>query len=206
MHRKQYQVIVADPPWPFDDKLTMSKVKRGAEANYATMTINDIAMLPVDQWAAKDALLALWVPSSLLFEGLSVVDDWGFEHKQIFTWVKLTKNAAALSLDAAEQAKLAFGMGRYFRGCSEHALIGTRGKVSKLVQSKSERGVILSPALAHSAKPEELQRKLERMLPGPYLELFARRDRKGWKCVGNECPSTEGQDIRNWKPSKVKAE
>jgi N6-adenosine-specific RNA methylase IME4 len=132
------------------------------------------------------------------------MDDWGFAHKQIYTWVKLGKNEASLSLDAAEKAKLAFGMGRYFRGCSEHALIGTRGKVSKHIQARAERSVILHPALPHSQKPESLQTSLMRMLPGPYLEMFARRQRAGWVCVGDECPTTIGQDIRTWKSPRVK--
>jgi N6-adenosine-specific RNA methylase IME4 len=93
-------------------------------------------------------------------------------------------------------------MGRYFRGCSEQCLIGTRGKVSKLVQSKSERNVILAPKMPHSQKPEQLQSALERMLPGPYLEMFARRKRKGWTTVGLEVGS--GHDLRTWKPSRVK--
>ncbi len=186
----KFRAVVADPPWAFNDKLTMSGVKRGAEANYRTLTIDDIAALPVASWCATDALLALWVPSSLLVDGLRVMQAWGFEQKQIYTWAKSSSTG------------LAFGMGRYFRGCTEHALIGTRGKVAKLVTSKSERNAELSPGLPHSKKPEALQERLERMLPGgPYLELFARRQRPGWVCVGNEAPDTHGIDVRDWSPA-----
>lgn len=202
--RKTYTVIVADPPWSFKDKLTMSKVKRGADANYETLSIIDLAELPVDKWASPDALLALWVPSSLLGQGLDLMATWGFEQKQILTWVKTTKGEGVVELPT-EDTKLAFGMGRYFRGCTEHALIGTCGKMTQLIKSKSERNVILHPAMPHSQKPELLQDALERMVPkGNKLELFARRDRKGWTCVGDECPSTEGMDIRDWKPAKLK--
>ena len=41
---------------------------------------------------------------------------------------------------------------------------------------------------------------LDIMFPGDdinKIELFARRDRPGWKCIGNENPSTIGQDIRD---------
>lgn len=186
-----YRVIVADPPWAFDDKLRMSDVARGAEANYKTLTIDDLCALPVASWCFHDALLALWVPSSLLADGLRVMGAWGFEQKQIYTWVKTTALAGGL----------AFGMGRYFRGCTEHALIGTRGKMSRRVVSKSERGAELFRALPHSQKPNGLQDCLERMFPdGPWLEMFARRTRHGWTCVGNECPDTPGQDIRQWSP------
>jgi N6-adenosine-specific RNA methylase IME4 len=183
-----FRVIIADPPWAFSDKLKMEKVKRGAEANYATLGIKDILALPVAEWAMKDALLALWVPSSLLQDGMDVLKAWGFEQKQIYTWVKMTRTN-----------KVAFGMGRQFRGATEHALIGTRGKPKP--ESKSQRNVDLSPALAHSAKPGRLHDRLELMYPeGPFLELFARRGRPGWTCVGNQSPDYAGVDIRAWQP------
>lgn len=183
-----FQVVVADPPWAFSDKLTMTDVKRGAEAHYNTLTIADLMKLPVADWCMKDALLALWCPSSLLVEGLDVMKAWGFTHKQVYTWVKVTATN-----------KVAFGMGRQFRGATEHALIGTRG--SPKPESKSERNVDLSLMLKHSAKPEKLQERLERMYPnGPYLEIFARRGRPGWTCVGNQSPDTFGIDVRDWVP------
>jgi N6-adenosine-specific RNA methylase IME4 len=188
----KYRVVVADPPWAFSDKLKMSDVKRGAEANYRTLTIKDIAALPVPDWCYADALLALWVPSSLLADGMHVMEKWGFVQKQIYTWVKTTKNGG-----------IAFGMGRQFRGATEHALIGTRGRPKPA--SKSERNIDHFLGLPHSKKPEQLQDRLEKMYPeGPYLELFARRVRDNWMCVGNQAPGLEGVDIRDWYPGYVK--
>jgi N6-adenosine-specific RNA methylase IME4 len=109
----RFDVIVADPPWQFSDKLTMSDVKRGAEANYqGVLDLAAICELPVKRVAADNALLALWCPSSMIADGLDVMRAWGFEQKQIYTWLK-----------GSAADKLAFGMGRYFRGCTEHALI-----------------------------------------------------------------------------------
>lgn len=184
----KYRVVVADPPWAFSDKLKMSDVKRGAEANYRTLTIDDICALPVQDWVMADSLLALWVPSSLLADGMRCMESWGFAQKQIYTWVKQTKSGG-----------IAFGMGRQFRGATEHALIGTRGRPKPA--SKSERNVDLWVGLPHSRKPEQLQNHLEKMYPdGPYLEIFARRKREGWTCVGNQAPGYEGVDIREWHP------
>ena len=42
------------------------------------------------------------------------------------------------------------------------------------------------PRAAHSAKPEAFQDVVESVSPGPYLELFARRQRLGWATWGNE--------------------
>lgn len=89
----KYNVIVADPPWGcWKDDLKMSDVKRGAKANYNTLTIEQIASLPVNDIVSDDgAILALWVPSSLLQQGLDVMKSWGFTHKQTYVWVKVKK-------------------------------------------------------------------------------------------------------------------
>lgn len=179
----RYSVIVADPPWAFSDKLTMSAVARGAEANYPTMRGVDIAMLPVRDVVADNAVLSLWVPSSLLVLGCNVMQSWGFELKQTYVWRKLTK-----------AGKPAFGMGRLFRQCHELALVGTRGSPYAALCSRSERSVVSAVNEGHSVKPDALHESLERMFPeARKLELFARRSRAGWTCLGNEI---DGRDIR----------
>ncbi len=40
--------------------------------------------------------------------------------------------------------------------------------------------------MAHSEKPEEVRRRIERLYAGPYLELFGRREAPGWWVWGNE--------------------
>ena len=42
------------------------------------------------------------------------------------------------------------------------------------------------PRGRHSAKPEEFFVLVERVSPGPYLEMFARERRPGWDAFGNE--------------------
>lgn len=232
---KKFRVIVADPPWPFGDTLSMSDVARGAEANYDTMTIQDIKDLPIQKFAHDDgAILALWVPSSLLQEGLDTMKSWGFKHKQTYIWVKtrqeslvnfkkLLKGAAKLLATVDKKQKLfklsdvkeivnhaydmsfrtfrltdmlAFGMGRLFRQTHEICLIGiSDNKIYKQLKNKSQRSVSLAPNLRHSSKPEDLQNSLDEMFPnGNRLELFARRHRKDWICLGNEI--CNGEDIR----------
>lgn len=178
-----YSVIIADPPWAFGDKLTMSAVARGADANYATMRIEDIRAMAVPSVVASDAVLALWVPGSLLDVGLDVVKAWGFTAKQTYVWSKTTKTG-----------KPAFGMGRLFRQAHELAIIGTRGKLYGALKSRSERSVVSAVNEGHSVKPDALHESLERMFPeARKLELFARRSRAGWTCLGNEI---DGRDIR----------
>ena len=85
----KYDLIVSDPPWSFDDGLHMSDVKRGAESNYAVLDIEAIKQLKVAELAADNAVLALWVPSSLLQEGLDTMKAWGFRQTQTHIWVKI---------------------------------------------------------------------------------------------------------------------
>lgn len=196
-----YRAIVADPPWAFNDRLTMSEVARGAAANYATLTSKEIRQLPVAELANTDALCVVWVPSALLATGIEVLDAWGFTLKQTWIWAKTGKALEGVELEdapvlggARATPGLAFGMGRVARNCHELALVGTRGRPA--IRSKSVRTVFMHPALPHSRKPETVQDAVEALVEGPYLELFARRQRPGWTCLGNEAPWTVGQDIR----------
>lgn len=193
-----FQVVLADPAWRFDDKLG-GPVARGAEANYPVMSNEDIMALPVRHLVdPAGAILALWVPSSILDVGLDVMRAWGFTLKSTFIWVKTTKEGWAPEEDqlwsyGGMGEGLGFGMGHGFRQTHEVALIGTCGKFK--TASRSERSVMLAYNEGHSKKPEELHRRLERMAPGgPYLELYARRRVPGWTTVGNEI---DGRDIRD---------
>jgi len=225
----KFNIIVADPPWIFKDTLKMSDVKRGAAANYNVMSISDIRQLPIkDITDPNGAILALWVPSSLLQQGLDTMKDWGFTHKQTYVWVKTKKepftkftkwikksilkypqvvydkfaynrainsiidNIKNITLDET----LSFFMGRLFRQTHEICLIGvSNNKIYKKLANKSQRSVSFGVNLKHSAKPEDLQDSLETMFPNSNkLELFARRLRTDWVCLGNEV--CNGEDIR----------
>lgn len=189
------QVIVCDPPWNFSDRLSMSDVKRGAQSNYSTMTTKDLGSLPVKDFADPNGcLLALWCPSSLLKDGMGIMESWGFQLKTTYVWVKNKKN---LPKDFVLDQSLSFGMGRTFRASHELALIGINStKIYQNLENRSQRSVSFAPNLGHSIKPETLQDSLDLMFPkSNKLELFARRERKGWMCLGNQCPPTMGQDI-----------
>ena len=93
---------------------------------------------------------------------------------------------------------LAFGMGRLFRQTHELVLVGVRGKIYPHLENKSQRSVHFFPATKHSTKPEALQDMLDKMFTsGNKLEMFARRDRVGWTCVGLEASNSLGEDIRD---------
>jgi len=196
----RYGVIIADPPWSFDDKLAKMRAptKRSAASQYDVMTISDIMGLDIASLAdPAGCVLALWVPGSFLEAGMDVYKAWGFKLKQNYTWVKTKKRKLKAHELVHPANHLAFGMGRLFRQTHETALICTTGKtVYPLLEDHSQRSVCFWPNLGHSQKPPCLHINLETMFPkANRLELFARRDSTGWTCVGKECPSSFGEDI-----------
>lgn len=92
---------------------------------------------------------------------------------------------ATLERDAlALTPRVRIGMGRQVRNAHEVCLIGVRGRPAQL--DKGVPSVIFAPRQEHSTKPEEFYRHVERLSPGPFAELFARRERAGWECYGDE--------------------
>lgn len=170
-----FRTIVADPPWAFSDKLPGKS--RGAVKNYSIMDIDDIGSFLRDQKiaVANDARLFLWRVASMQSEALFVVATWGFTLKSEIVWVKMSREGST---------KLHFGMGRQVRNSHETCLIGVKGKPERL--SRSVRSVLFAPYERHSQKPESFYDLVEQLSPRPYLELFARRQRKGWTCLGYE--------------------
>lgn len=181
------QCIIADPPWGFDDGLKRMKrnVKRSASSQYRTMTPKQVAMLPVSQIVdPAGCVLALWVPGSMLQDGLDVMKAWGFSQKQVWVWVKLKKDHAN---EPDPNKRTRVGMGRLFRQSHEIALIGTSGKsIYPLLKNKGQRSVGFDLNLGHSIKPETLHERLELMFPSANkVEFFARRNRLNWTCLGD---------------------
>lgn len=167
-----YGLIMADPPRRFTH-WSAKGIGKGADAQYQTMTIAQIAALPVADLAARDCVLWLWATNPLLPRAFDVLQAWGFQFKTAGHWSK--KTAAG---------KQAFGTGYILRGAGEPFLIGTMGKPRT---SRSVRSVIEGPAREHSRKPDEAFAAAEQLVPGvERLELFSREERPGWDSFGDE--------------------
>ena len=188
----QYRVIYADPPWPFATYSDKGK-GRSAEAHYDCLTIDQIKEIPVRQWAADDAVLLLWATDPLLPRALEVIEAWGFTYKTVgFYWVKLNKSVAGRltpalpGIDGPLLSERDFftGLGFWTRANPEPCLLATRGHPKRVAGDVPK--LLLAPRREHSRKPEEAYGRIERLLPGPYLELFARQSRPGWDGFGNQ--------------------
>jgi len=68
--RQHFKTIVADPPWPYKARMKGSMTKGEQRAvpfdEYATMSLPDIAALPVRDIAADGCHLYLWTTQAFL--------------------------------------------------------------------------------------------------------------------------------------------
>jgi N6-adenosine-specific RNA methylase IME4 len=175
----KYRTIVADPPWPFQwGGGKGGRRRRETALGYPTMRIAEIAALPIGDLAEPDAHLYLWATDEIYREGqaVDVARAWGFEPcGPSLIW-----------------AKRNLGMGYFPRPAHEIILVCRRGHLAYAlnnvpsVQWWSQVRGRGNTGKQHSRKPEGLQDLVERASPGPYLELFARRQRLGWDTWGNE--------------------
>lgn len=171
--KNHFGAILIDPPWTY--KTWSAKGKgRSAEQHYACYGNDDLAALPIADIAASNCTLFCWVTWPLLPQCLDVIRRWQFTYKACaFDWLKLGKNG-----------KPSFGMGYWTRQNTEICLLATRGKPKRL--HADVRQPILAPRREHSRKPD-IHEKIERLVAGPYIELFAREStRPGWTFWGAE--------------------
>lgn len=179
-----YRCVVLDPPWSFQDKGSRAapdEVVNGAVAKYRTLSTPEIAELPIPDLLAPDAIVLVWAPDTHIPDALWLLDWWGLTYKHLIIWGKVSNPKFE---ETGEDPRVQMGMGHYLRKAHEVALLATRGHPK--IESHSERSLILAPRGRHSQKPEDLQDRAERLISGPYLELFARRRRPSWTCWGDE--------------------
>lgn len=175
---KKYDVIYADPPWSYRDR----SGQHSAREKYNTMALDDIKSLPVNKLSEKNSILFLWATVPLLPEAFEVMKAWGFEYKTMITWRKI----------------MSLGMGYWFRGQTEHLLLGKKGNV-RCFRSQ-QPNFHESRAMSHSTKPDYFRKLIDRTVTASFqdpkkLEMFARSAKndffpdhhlQGWDVFGNE--------------------
>jgi N6-adenosine-specific RNA methylase IME4 len=163
---KRFGTVYADPPWPYSNQGT-----RAATSNHYkehnSLSVENICNLPVAKLLADNAHLHLWTTNGFLREAFDVMETWGVTYKSCYVW-----------------AKPDLGIGNYWRVSHEFLLFGIKGKAA--FADNSLRSWNCWEPGEHSAKPAEIRRLIERVSPGPYLELFGRREVENWTIWGNE--------------------
>lgn len=169
-------VLVADPPWRFDDRCPGKG--RGADKHYQTMTLDDLKKFELPEFE-RNAIMFMWRVSAMTLEADELVRAWGFKPKSELVWIKTNADGSPCC-----------GMGHYTRMSHEVCIIATRGSFK--VSDRSVRSVFFAKRGRHSEKPDEFFDIVDRLAPptgkGSRVELFARVRRPGWVQVGNELP------------------
>lgn len=194
LHANGYGAILADPPWRFATYNEKGRQRcpdwkrfKGSPArHYETMSLDEICTLPVRLLAAEHCVLFLWATWPLLTDALQVIGAWGFRYKTCaFDWMKAHTGQIDMFRDDADAL---MGTGYWSRANSEPCLLATRGKPRRL--AADVRMGIIEPRREHSRKPDCVHERIERLVAGPYVELFARRRRPNWDAWGDQV-STE---------------
>ncbi|MEC9369532.1 MAG: MT-A70 family methyltransferase [Pseudomonadota bacterium] len=185
LKRSRFGVIYADPPWSFRN-WSAKGTGRNAVSHYDCLKFEDLAALPVADLAADNCALFLWATDPLLPRALELIEAWGFEYKTVgFYWVKQ---------NAKHEQSYFTGLGYWTRANPEQCLLATRGKPKR--KAKDVRRLVVEPRREHSRKPDEIRCRIERLVDGPYLELFGRETKAGWHCWGNEARLFDGGSIQ----------
>ena len=167
-----YKTIVADPPWmqPMMPALKR-RPKTAVSLPYPTMTVKEIAELPIRNLADTGCHLWLWTTNKFLHDAFHIMDSWGFTYMQTLTWVKTS------------------GCGIYWVNTTQHLLFGYFEKCYFHHDKLKPTHFITPPPRKHSEKPAVSYNLIESISDMPRLELFARNKRQGWAVWGNEVKS-----------------
>jgi N6-adenosine-specific RNA methylase IME4 len=129
----------------------------------------------------------MWVVDSHLDVAIDLGKAWGFKYKtRAFEWLKIKKDVEVR--DGATYAAVDFriSMGYWTRKQTESCLLFTKGSPRRI--EKGVRQIIAAPIRQHSRKPDETYNRIERLVHGPYCELFATKRQEGWDGWGRDFP------------------
>lgn len=183
--KKKYNIIYADPPWDFGNRMYSSNKidhHRAITRAYPVMKTVEICALPVADICDDNCACFMWATDAFIPDALKVMDAWGFKYKTIgFVWLK--KEATG---------KQTCYMGQWTCKGMELVLLGTKGKMTQYLKSRKVRQLqeAQRERTIHSRKPQLIRDKIIEMFGDiPKIELFARIETEGWDMWGNEIES-----------------
>ena len=181
--RGHFRAILADPPWHFQAWASPPYEKgRAAESKYNTMKETDLSALPVASLASENCVLFMWACWPTIEQAFRIIEAWEFDFKTCgFCWVKGNATQIQMFDEEIEPDML---LGYWTRSNSEVCLLATRGKPKRM--AADVRQAIIAPRREHSRKPDGIHERIERLVAGPYLELFSRQQRPNWTAWGNQ--------------------
>ena len=167
----RYATVVIDPPWQ-QGSIGLSQYARNL--TYATMSVDDIAALPVGATLDDDAFLFVWAVNKHLGDAIGLLDIWGVKYSFTMTWVK-SKGAQ-------------YPGGPSFN--AEWIIVGRKGSPA-FRDTRAFTTANYWPMRGHSEKPDGFYDLLRRITEGPRLDVFGRRSIAGFESWGDEAPEGE---------------
>ncbi len=162
-----FRIIYSDPPWTYADKLVENY--GAANHHYPQMSIEELCEMKLPE-IDKNAVLFLWTTSPQLEDAFTVVNAWNFQYKASFIWDKVRHN-----------------YGHYNSMRHEILLICTRGSCTPDIKELIDSVQVIERTDKHSEKPEEFRQIIDKLYPrGNRIELFGRKQIRGWKVWGNQ--------------------
>ena len=187
----KYKTVVIGPPWPTGGYVTHP---RGTPQNaigagchtYASMTLDEIGQLGIEELLEPDAFVFLWTTSRFMRHAFEIVEDWGLQYMCMMVWDKVWGPKPI----------------QYPMYNAEFILLAKRGR-PRFLDTKRFRLVNQWPAVREptiknmnqrvsSAKPEGFYELLRRVAPAPRLDMFARRRIDGFDAWGDQVPADDG--------------
>ena len=170
---RQYDIILVDPPWSYHGQ----QAKWGAAAKfYETMSDTDLRAMPVNQMAHKTSILFCWATGPRLDFAVDLIRHW-----VPFVWVKTTKAGVPIGARGVRPSIV--------KPTTEFVVAGSmthKGRPMPLADESIQQ-VVMAPVAEHSRKPDDVNRRIERLYPNASrIELFARRPMDGWDVWGEE--------------------
>lgn len=173
----KYDLIYTDPPWnQTKGGKRKCRPNQGKELDYSTLSMSEIKN--IHQEAFKLCNLKhnvfMWTIDKFLHETEQMMKELGYDLHARIIWDKENGIAPAFTLRYSHEYLLWF----YKKGHLLMPCKNMRGKYTTVLRESSTK---------HSKKPECAYVMLEQLFPNTNkIELFARNEREGWDCWGNE--------------------
>lgn len=167
----KYKIIVIDPPWEVKKIIRRVRPKQKASLDYKTMAIEEIKKLDIPSISDENSVIFLWTIQAYLPYSFDLLKNWGFKYQRVLTWDK--QNGMCL-----------FG----FHHRTEFVVFGYKGKIEMYPRRRAIPTVFSGKSDRHSAKPDNFY-DLVSVFGKPRIDLFARKQRRGWDVWGDEVES-----------------
>ena len=178
----KYDVILADPPWKQSKggKKSVRQSSSGQAMDYSVCTLDEIRnhLKQATELTEDNAILFLWTIDKYLIDAQRIAESLGYKLHARMIWNKVTGIPAAFTIRYGHEYLLYM-----YKGKLRPIAYDERGRIHTVFTERVKR---------HSQKPEISFEIIQRLYPTERkIELYARQERPGWDCWGNEVSSRE---------------